>query len=141
MGTIGELLVALRLLQYGIQAAPPIKDSGNDLIAVKGDVLRAIQVKTTQSDCFRLNNLPSLYHIVALVHLVGENHSIYLDRSQIFLLEKNQITASRYRIADLNDSEMNETLVERLFTSEAVPCERADAPAGIPAAAQRILRP
>lgn len=33
-GTIGELLVQIRLLQFGVQAAPPIKDSGNDLIAV-----------------------------------------------------------------------------------------------------------
>ena len=36
-GTIGELLVQLRLLQYNVQAAPPIKDSGNDLIAIKGN--------------------------------------------------------------------------------------------------------
>jgi hypothetical protein len=32
-GTFCELLVQIRLLQYGVQAAPPIKDSGNDLIA------------------------------------------------------------------------------------------------------------
>lgn len=30
-GTIGELLVQLQLLEYDVQAAPSIKDSGNDL--------------------------------------------------------------------------------------------------------------
>jgi hypothetical protein len=34
IGTLGELLVQLRLLQFDVQAAPPLKDSGNDLIAV-----------------------------------------------------------------------------------------------------------
>ena len=43
-GTIGELLVQIRLLQYGVQAAPPIKDSGNDLIAMNGEVFRAVSV-------------------------------------------------------------------------------------------------
>ncbi len=32
IGTIGEILVQLRLLQYEVQAAPALKDSGNDLI-------------------------------------------------------------------------------------------------------------
>jgi len=118
IGTVGELLVALRLLQYGVQAAPPIKDSGNDLIAVKGEVFRAIQVKTTQSSLFTLNRLPNLFHIVALVQLVGEGHSIYLDQSRIFLLEKNQIDRGSYRIETLNEYEMNEHLVNRLFDVE-----------------------
>lgn len=61
----------------------------NDLIAVKGDVFRAIQVKTTQSSIFSLNRLPSLFHVVALAQLVGEGHAIHLDQSRIFLLEKN----------------------------------------------------
>lgn len=42
IGTIGELLVQTRLLQCGVQAAAPIKDSGNDLIAVKGEAFRGI---------------------------------------------------------------------------------------------------
>jgi hypothetical protein len=52
-GTIGELLVQLRLLQYCVQAAPPIKDSGNDLIAVRGEEFRGIQVKTSTKGRFR----------------------------------------------------------------------------------------
>jgi len=44
----------LRLFQHGVQAAPPLKDSGNDLIAVRERVFRAIQVKTTTQDRFDL---------------------------------------------------------------------------------------
>ena len=43
-GTVGELLVQIRLLQFGVQAAPPIKDSGNDLIAVNDREFRAVSV-------------------------------------------------------------------------------------------------
>lgn len=35
-GTVGEFLIQLRLLQYEVQAAPPLVGTGNDLIAVKG---------------------------------------------------------------------------------------------------------
>jgi len=45
--TIGEILVQLRLLQYGVQATLPIKVSGNDLIVVNGRTFRAISVRTT----------------------------------------------------------------------------------------------
>ena len=118
IGTVGELLVALRFLQYGVQAAPPIKDSGNDLIAVRGEVFRAVQVKTTLSPVFRLYDLPNLFHLVALVHLVGEGHSIYLDESRIFLLEKSQINRGRYRMEELNEYVMDKNLVDRLFSIE-----------------------
>ena len=45
-GTIGELLVQLRLLQFEIQASFPLNDSGNDLIAFRSNVARTLQVKT-----------------------------------------------------------------------------------------------
>ena len=35
-GTVGELLVQLRLLQFHVQAAQPLKDTGNDLITSDG---------------------------------------------------------------------------------------------------------
>ena len=40
IGTIGELLVQTRLLQRGVQAAAAIKDSGNDLIALRGPTIK-----------------------------------------------------------------------------------------------------
>jgi hypothetical protein len=46
IGAIGVLLVQLRLLECGVQSAPPCKDTGNDLIGVKGRCVKFIQVKT-----------------------------------------------------------------------------------------------
>lgn len=91
-GTVGELLVQLRLLQHGIQAAPPLKDTGNDLIAIREDVFKAIQVKTSARGVFKkLDELPERYHLVALVHLVGEADKLLLDESQIYLVTKDWI--------------------------------------------------
>lgn len=61
-GTIGELLVQTCLLQYGVQAAPPLKDSGNDLIALKGDAIKTIQVKTCTNRFDTPLDLPEKYH-------------------------------------------------------------------------------
>ena len=87
-GTLGELLVQVRLLQFDVQAAPPIKDSGNDLIAVRGEAFRGVQVKTTTKGDFRLQGLPEHYHILALVDLRGEGNEIYLDQSQVYLIPR-----------------------------------------------------
>lgn len=89
IGTIGELLVQLRLLQYGVQAAPPIKDSGNDLIAIKGEVAKFIQVKTSISGRWNLRT-PKIYHLVAVVKLVTNGDKILLDQSEIYLLRKGE---------------------------------------------------
>ena len=85
-GTVGELLVQLRLLEHNVQAAPPIKDSGNDLIAVRRNVFRAIQVKTRTGDKYSKDKLPELYHILAVVHLVENEETLLLDASQVFLI-------------------------------------------------------
>jgi hypothetical protein len=116
IGTIGEILVQLRLLQYGVQAAPPIKDSGNDLIAVKGETFKAIQVKTSTTKEFSSRNLDRLYHILALVDLVREDKQIYLDKSRIFLLSKNEVKKSSYRVDDLSDKILCEKRVDELFS-------------------------
>ena len=68
-GTIGELLVQTRLLQYGVQAAPPLKDSGNDLIALKGDAIKTIQVKTCTNRFDTPLDLPEKYHRTYLSRL------------------------------------------------------------------------
>jgi hypothetical protein len=104
-GTVGELLVQLRLLQYDVQSAPPLKDSGNDLIAVKGNIFKAIQIKTSTGDRFNLQNLDRIYHILALVHLVGEEDNISLDSSKIFLLSKEEVTNMSYNVDTLTDKE------------------------------------
>lgn len=114
-GTVGELLVQLRLLQYDVQSAPPLKDSGNDLIAVKGNIFKAIQVKTSTGDRFNLQNLDRIYYILALVYLIGEEDNISLDSSKIFLLSKEEVTNMSYHVDTLTDKELNKKRVNELF--------------------------
>ena len=83
-GTVGELLVQLRLLQYDVQAAPPIKDSGNDLVALRGFVVRTIQVKTTTDGVPGWPPEARLYHLLAVVRLEGEDTELSLDKSRVF---------------------------------------------------------
>lgn len=107
-GTLGELLVQLRLLEYGIQAAPPIKDSGNDLIAIKGEVVKFIQVKTTLKHLTSARDLPEIYHIVALVELKYSGGGILLlDQSRVFVFKKGEkVTEKR---------ELSQTVVDDLW--------------------------
>lgn len=90
IGAIGELLVQLQLLKFDVQAAPPIKDSGNDLIAIKGEVFRGIQVKTTAGHRSSYRKLPEHYHILALVKLCGGPNFSW-DQSEIFLIPRKAI--------------------------------------------------
>ena len=93
IGTFGELLVQLRLFQYGVQAAPPLKDSGNDLIAVRGHVFKAVQVKTTTQNRVSFHKLPDHYHLLALVALLGKISisEASLDETRIFLLSREDV--------------------------------------------------
>lgn len=103
LGTIGELLVQLRLLQYDIQAAPPIKDSGNDLIAVRGAIVRLIQVKTTKSERYPAPNKSKRYHILAAVQLIGEDRDVRLDYCKIYLLTKDEVKSAPRKFNSLPD--------------------------------------
>lgn len=115
-GTIGELLVQLRLLQYDIQSAPPLKDSGNDLIAAKGDRFKAIQVRTTTTGRFEKPSENKIYHILAIVHLAGEDNELYLDKTQIYLIEKGTVDSIPSNVEGLEDKyRMNSRLISELF--------------------------
>ena len=92
IGTIGELLVQLRLLEYGVQAAPPIKDSGNDLIAIRSRAVKFVQVKTSENGIPEVRNLPKIWDIVCLVELKRNSAGkLTLDKSKINVLEKDKI--------------------------------------------------
>jgi len=109
IGTLGELLVQLRLLEYGIQAAPPIKDSGNDLIAIKGRVVKFVQVKTSMGRISSHRRLPEIFDIVALVELIHNTDGhIQFDQSKVFVYKKGQ------RIAD--KQELTRTVVDSLWS-------------------------
>lgn len=117
IGTIGELLVQLRLLQYDVQAAPPLKDTGNDLIAVKGNCFRAIQVKTTTTDNFEKPPDGKNYHILAVVRLFGEGNDLWLDKTQIFLIKKEDVKNISFRKKTLDTKySINKDLINRLFS-------------------------
>jgi hypothetical protein len=113
-GTLGELLVQLRLLQYGVQAAPPLKDSGNDLIAVRGNVFGAIQVKTTTGKTFSKANLKA-FHILAVVQLEGDGNDLYLDKSQVFLIPRPLVAEVSPAIDNLGEFVITQELIDQLF--------------------------
>lgn len=115
VGTVGELLVQLRLLEHQVQAAPPIKDSGNDLIAIRGEIFQAIQVKTTTQEEYSKRNLPELYHILAVVQLVDDQDMIHLDRSSVFLIPRDRVPGAPTRIANLEEFRLSRELVNSLF--------------------------
>ena len=115
-GTIGELIVQTRLLQYGVQAAAPIKDSGNDLIALKGYAVKTIQVKTCTARFDTPLDLPEKYHLVALVKLHGYDTELLLDQTQVYLVPKDRLAGLRInREADIAPFAISQVLVDALF--------------------------
>ena len=115
-GTIGELLVQTRLLQYGVQAAAPIKDSGNDLIALKGYAIKTIQVKTCTTRFETPLDLPEKYHLVALVRLHGYDTELLLDQTKVYLVPKERYAGLRInREPDMAEFSISQGLVDALF--------------------------
>ncbi len=89
VGTVGEVLVQVQLLQCDVQAAPPIKDLGNDLIALRGFAMRTIQVRTTTDGVPKWPSADKLYHLLAVVRLEGDGRQLRLDDSKVFLVPPN----------------------------------------------------
>jgi len=114
-GTLGELLVQLRLLEYEVQAAPPIKDSGNDLIAIKEKIVKFVQVKTRKGNKFNLSNLPKIYDVVVLVQLSCLDHPICLDNAKMYIMKKNEITKLSYKISELEDYKMSSDSIAKVW--------------------------
>jgi hypothetical protein len=121
-GTLGETLVQLRLLQFGVQAAPPIKDSGNDLVAFRGRTVRTLQVKTSANRISTDRRLPKHYDILALVFLRSANGVVALDSSRIFLVPGASVQGTRRNLASLTQYELlhdnvdqSMRLLEQLF--------------------------
>ncbi len=129
IGTIGELFVQLRLLELGVQAAPPLKDSGNDLIAIRGHAIRAIQVKTSTGLNFN-RNLPDRYHILAAVQLVRIGGKFSLDASRIYLFSQTEADTVPVAFARNNNYLLSQELVDRLFKPRKLQ-EELIAPAGL----------
>lgn len=105
----------MRLLEHEIQAAPPIKDSGNDLIAVRGNVFRTIQVKTVKGKKYSKADLSERYHILAVVQLIGDEESVYLDKSPIFLIPQEKVHHAPASVSRLEKFRMTYDHVNALF--------------------------
>ena len=116
-GTTGELLVQLRLFQYGVQAAPPLKDSGNDLIAVRGETFRSVQVRTTGNEDGKWD-LPKdrRYHVLALVRLRGHDNDLWLDECEIYLIDRETVEAGGFNLrAPGDEHKISQDLVDHLI--------------------------
>jgi hypothetical protein len=114
-GTLGELLVQTRLLQYGVQAAPPLKDSGNDLIAVRGAAMRAVQVKATTRTSYTLPERKRQYHILAAVQLVGKGKEVKLDKCGIFLIAKEDLHGLPREFSRIRKFKLSARRIDELF--------------------------
>ena len=115
IGAVGKLLVQLRLLEFGVQAAPPLKDTGNDLIAVRGEVFRGMQIKTTASNKTCNRPLPDHYHILALVRLEATDVQLFLDRSDIYLVPRSVVESGGGLPKDLAEFAISRAHVDALF--------------------------
>jgi len=117
IGTLGELLVQLRLLQYKVQASPPLRDSGNDLIGVRGGVFKALQVKTSVLGIPKRGRLKRRYDILALVGLKYDGKRLDLDQADIFLLSRAQVEqgAGRGPGAPAEEFRISQARVDELF--------------------------
>jgi hypothetical protein len=119
-GTFGELFAQFRLLQFDVQAAPPLKDTGNDLIAVRGEVFRAISVRATTGSTFNKPKAGRLYHILAVVRFqkseVGE---VLLDQTDLFLVPRAAVAALQNNISAVERYRICEDLVDEFFPKES----------------------
>jgi len=114
-GTLGELLVQIRLLQCGVQAAPPVKDSGNDLVAVNGTEFRAVSVRTTTTGTYTKPESSKLYHVLAVVYLVDDENNVFLDDSELFLIPKPEVAAASTNHESLGQYKFSRQHVANLF--------------------------
>lgn len=119
-GTIGELLVQIRLLQYDVQAVATHKDTGNDLLATKGEIFRAIQVKTTRTRgrqiTFKYRQLMTKnFHILVLVRLSGDDRRVDLDQSDVYLLRRDEVTKSCFQREELEEFRLGAKRINELF--------------------------
>jgi hypothetical protein len=116
VGAIGELLVQIRLLQFGVQSAAPLKDSGNDLNAVKDEEFRCIQVKTTSAGRFpRWPEGERKYHLLAVVRLDWRSPVVLLDSSEVFLLRKCDLQQVKRQWPAMEPYALSKARVEELF--------------------------
>ncbi len=120
VGLIGELLVELRLLQYGIQSSKPRLDSGNDLVASSRKKFYALQIKSTTGKRFSYPNDRTVFDILIFVKLnAWSGEEIELDKSELYLIRKEKIGEFKRSRAKDNFL-LSPSLIKELFNLDAV---------------------
>jgi hypothetical protein len=121
IGSFGELLVQIRLLQCGVQAARPFIDTGNDLIAVNGNEFRAVSVRTTARESYKKPDASRRFHVLAVVHLVDSETEVFLDQSELFLIPKEEVADAPTHHTNLGAYKFSREHVAKLFGTSAPP--------------------
>lgn len=119
-GTIGELLVQLRLLEHDVQAAAPIKDSGNDLIAIRGRVFRAVQVRSTVVEAIDKPSDTVLYDILAVVQLPLRDGRYSTTGAKIYLFARDEVATLTGKVSRYQSHLLSQDLIDRLFSEHTV---------------------
>jgi len=114
-GTIGELIVQLRLLEYDVQAAAPIKDSGNDLIAIRCDVFRAIQVRSSTRGRIVKPKKRVSYDILAVVKLLKKDGRFIIKEAEIFFFSKDDVEKISGNVSKYPKNLLNQEVIEQFF--------------------------
>ena len=127
-GTLGELIAQTYLLAHGVQAAAPIKDSGNDLIAVRGHSFCAVQVRTSRDGSINKPNPKRLYHILAVVHLPFDHDFPLVDKARVFLFRMQDVAGLARTVDDYPDALISDGLVLKLWAKTGLEPTAAGAP-------------
>jgi hypothetical protein len=114
-GTLGELIAQTFLLAHGVQAAAPIKDSGNDLIAVRGHSFRALQVRTSKKGSIHKPEPDRAYHILAAVHLPFDADFPLVHQARVFLFRAQDVAGLKGTVDDYPKALISDTLVLELW--------------------------
>jgi hypothetical protein len=72
-------------------------------------------VKTRTGKYYSKDELPEMYHILAVVHLVGNEDTLLLDEAQVFLIPSEQVAAAPTAFEDLGEFAISAGLVKALF--------------------------
>jgi len=102
-------------LRKGTLTPLRVKDSGNDLIAVNGREFRAVSVRTTTSLTYNKPDAARLYHVLAVVHLVGDDRVVDLDASEIFLIPQADVANAPSRCDRLEQYRFTRQTVQTHF--------------------------
>jgi len=116
-GTVGEIIVQLRFLEHDVQAAPPIKDSGNDLIAIRKQVFRAVQVRTTTRNTISKPKIKINYHILAVVRLPMKDGRYSTRDAEVYLFTRDEVVSQEFsrKLSDHPRKILRQTLIDELF--------------------------